>query len=1149
MLRDMNQQINNIMKDSTSIQRVIDNFLADCGKGKTLQGDGFEAAENYFSCTYKELLHDLNSVCALMANQNNKLIAAINMNITLSNYNVMKQQKLREDVISLKHEVEHLSNLMKKGNHFSGGSVWADTDSRYSFYITRNKEQIQALEAQIERMDDLEVQTHGLYGEIKGLIKAIQEGVEKISAGKYFDSKNGMFKVPDLNLGSTRRILDMRVKDEKLNIEALDPVNMATGNYMYRKNFLVTSGVVPLSLEITYNSCDNFKRRFASAGWTHNYKTELTIYKSKIVLNIDSGRQETYIKEGDEYKNEDGDRSRRLTVCTSNDYAYRYINEKHEKYYFDEMGRCLKQITSDRRTIRFEYDDLILKNLSTEFGTGYVFDYDFEEDGTPYATKISDFSGRNINFKYSDISDEFSKTGKTRVLTEIYDEMGKSYSFRYNELCKMYTVTNARGTVNLINEYDGSGRVTRQVFPDGGEITIEYYDIGRNVISTHQNGSQTTYVHDKKFRSTITKTGHGYEEFTYTDSNNRKSFRDRNGNITDYRYDASGNVVWERTPAGDIFETVYSEADKPLKVSINGITILKNEYDENGNIISSNDAVGRITEFQYNKHNLPVKITNPDGTSMTLKYDERGNISEEIDEVGNISKYEYDNLNRVISSTDGNGNSFKFNYNARNEITESIDPLGQKRVFEYNESGKPIRIVDYDGYEELLNYNELNKISKYVDKDGSETEYSYNKMWQIEKTVDPVGAKTIYTYNSEGNLVRTTDATFASITYSYDACGNIVKIRDQEGNVTKYTYDAMNRLIKSTMHDGSTEHYEYDAFGNETKFVDALGGEWISEYDAAGQKIKDIYPDGTETKYEYDLCGNLIEECHLGQSIKYSYDAAKRLAEIIESTGVKTKYSYDANGNIVMISKAGVEKTYEYDCLSRITKELTAGNIIASYEYDGAGNIISITDGLGNKTRYVRSKAGYITSVIDPLGNVTRYRYDKAHRLMNIVQGEGNEADSIDINRLNDIEEVMRLNRHKNSLRVISYGRDILGRVISVTDALGNTERYEYDKRGFVSAKTDMDGNRTEIGRTHFGDISHLAYSDNTRIEYKYDPLRRLKEIKDTLGITRIERDSLGREISITDHKGRNVSYSYDDLGNRTSIRYAHGRDVKYAYN
>lgn len=36
MLRDMNQQINNIMKDSTSIQRVIDNFLADCGKGKTL---------------------------------------------------------------------------------------------------------------------------------------------------------------------------------------------------------------------------------------------------------------------------------------------------------------------------------------------------------------------------------------------------------------------------------------------------------------------------------------------------------------------------------------------------------------------------------------------------------------------------------------------------------------------------------------------------------------------------------------------------------------------------------------------------------------------------------------------------------------------------------------------------------------------------------------------------------------------------------------------------------------------------------------------------------------------------------------------------------------------------------------------------------
>lgn len=34
MLHEMNQQINKLMISSTAIQRAIDNFLEDCGRGK-----------------------------------------------------------------------------------------------------------------------------------------------------------------------------------------------------------------------------------------------------------------------------------------------------------------------------------------------------------------------------------------------------------------------------------------------------------------------------------------------------------------------------------------------------------------------------------------------------------------------------------------------------------------------------------------------------------------------------------------------------------------------------------------------------------------------------------------------------------------------------------------------------------------------------------------------------------------------------------------------------------------------------------------------------------------------------------------------------------------------------------------------------------
>ena len=359
----------------------------------------------------------------------------------------------------------------------------------------------------------------------------------------------------------------------------------------------------------------------------------------------------------------------------------------------------------------------------------------------------------------------------------------------------------------------------------------------------------------------------------------------------------------------------------------------------------------------------------------------------------------------------------------------------------------------------------------------------------------------------------------------------------------------MNRMISVVMADGSAEYYEYDAFGNETKFTEALGGEWINEYDAAGQKIKSINPMGVDTVYTYDLRGNLIEERSAGKSIRYSYDAAGRLTEIIDAAGVATSFSYDNNGNLLSRKVGDVEKSFEYDAMNRVTKEFIAGALTASYTYDAAGNISSVTDGLGNQTKYIRTKGGDIAAVVDPLGNVTRYRYDKAHRLMNIVQGTGTEAEDINFELLEDAEEVQKLNKKHNSIRITSYARDILGRVTSVTDALGNVESYEYDRKGHIKAKTDMDGNRTKITRTHLGDISRITYGDGEDIEYSYNALGQLKAIKDSLGLTKIDRDILGRERSITDHKGRSISYEYDDAGNRTGIRYANGKNVRYIYD
>jgi RHS repeat-associated protein len=193
--------------------------------------------------------------------------------------------------------------------------------------------------------------------------------------------------------------------------------------------------------------------------------------------------------------------------------------------------------------------------------------------------------------------------------------------------------------------------------------------------------------------------------------------------------------------------------------------------------------------------------------------------------------------------------------------------------------------------------------------------------------------------------------------------------------------------------------------------------------------------------------------------------------------------------------------------------------MMRSFGYDKVGNRITVTDALGNTTRYIRSKAGDILTTIDPLGHETHFAYDKCHRLIGIDRGEG---------------------------RVTKYTRDKAGNVITVTDALDNAEKYEYDCHGRIVTKTDMDGNTTSIKRNICGDISLIKYADSTEVEYSYDALRRLKEVKDSLGVMSIERDALGRETKIKDHKGRSVSYIYDKYGNLSGITYPGGKHVAY---
>lgn len=144
MLDEMNTHINELKKNTTSIQRAIDNMLEDCGKGKTLQGKGFEAVEDYFTKTYKKLIHDLNSVCELLIGRNIELMDAILNNIFMeTSMGVTNQSELYKEIAGLKSEIKKLERIMDKDNSLGIGLVLGFASPKCTLFESLYKKQIQ----------------------------------------------------------------------------------------------------------------------------------------------------------------------------------------------------------------------------------------------------------------------------------------------------------------------------------------------------------------------------------------------------------------------------------------------------------------------------------------------------------------------------------------------------------------------------------------------------------------------------------------------------------------------------------------------------------------------------------------------------------------------------------------------------------------------------------------------------------------------------------------------------------------------------------------------------------------------------------------------------------------------------------------------
>ena len=892
-----------------------------------------------------------------------------------------------------------------------------------------------------------------------------------------------------------------------------DPVNLSTGNFIYDHEDMQAGGEIPLSFHRYYNSKDTGTGTMGSC-FLHNYEMEVQKQPDqKAAVRMHDGQFYYFAETDTGYVAENA--AMGLLERTEDGYKLT-CHPGMDAVYFDENGKAARQENTNKRGITFIRDERG-RLAKAETDTGSFLEYAYDSEGM--LKEVTDHAGRKVKLEYDG-----------DMLKTVTTPSGAVYTYSYGDNGRITETVNARNVTAVRNRYDSLFRVTHQEFPDGGTMDFEYDDKNSRVTLTERNGSRITYVHDSRYRNTATLYEDGTrEKYLYNDRNQCICRTDRNGHTVRMSYDSRGNLTQTVDAGKRRINFTYDIYNNLTSLSINGKTRLKNHYDSKGNLTGTTDALGNRTKIKNDVFGRAEKITYADGSSTELSYDRRGNITAVTDGNGNSTSYEYDLLNRVIKTTDANNNGTHFSYDASDRISTVTDALGNVRKYTYNAGGKVTGLTDFDGKTVSFDYNDLGKISAYTDKEGYRAELAYDRMWNVSSIKSPDGGIQRFIYDSDNRLKEHTLPMGGKIRYAYDAAGNLLSETDAAGNTARYAYDEADRLVRMEAADGAVTTFGYDHEGNLVSETDALGHVTEYTYDDLGRRTGVMDAAGAVTGIIYNEAGNVAEIRYPnGSRTMYAYERGGRIKSVLYPDGSGESYAYDAAGNMTdRTTNAGEHWHYSHDALDRIIAITNPAGGVAKFTYDALGRVTKAEDENGNTTCYGYTPNGNLAKVTDALGNETFYQYDAmGHLTQSSCTGVNGEEP-----------------------QDTTYTWDKEGRVLAVTDPLGDVERYTYDPAGRMKAKVDKDGYETSFRYGKDGQVEEICYADGRTVSLTYNAIRQLEEVKDWLGTTRIAVDEAGRVSSVTDPYGKTVGYEWGSMGERTAVIYPDGRKAAYEYN
>jgi len=730
-------------------------------------------------------------------------------------------------------------------------------------------------------------------------------------------------------------------------------------------------------------------------------------------------------------------------------------------------------------------------------------------------------------------------------------------------------------------EFDGGGvgdsRLTSVIDPIGRESTMEYDWRGRLVETTLPDPDATGPLSSPVYTTQFDNLGRVVSQ------------TDPLGNITTYTYDT------------DDRETTITMQDPDHGGPQSSSTIVL-AYDALGLLATQTDALGKVTTYQFDGAGRRISVTLPDpddGGSQTApateyEYDGVGNLRFITDALGNVTEREYDKANRLVEVTspdpDGSGSLAAlvtaYTYTASGLLATVTAPGNRTTTYLYDALGRRTKVTDPD-----------------PDGSGSlaapETEYEYDAVSRLITVIDALDHETAYEYDLFDNLIEITapdpdgsgSLTSPVTTYDFDNAGQLLEMVDSMGRDTDYEYDGLGRRKKIIAPDpdgtGSQTRPEttftYDAVSNVLQQIDPLGNRKVYQYDnlhrtiaekqaggnvpiatvtttTEGASINEVQRVGFRSN-DYPISGGSFTLTYSGQtttSIAWNASATTVQSELealsnigtgdvavtkVSDTSLAQVWQIVFQGALaatnvaqIAIDTSGVYYATLIDVETTTTQGVGANEVQVVTLSDSTGGTFKLSFG-GQTTSAIayNASASTVDSALEALSTVDTVT----------VSGNAGGPYTITFTGAHAGQNVSPLwanysgLTNSDLLAQTLFNYDAAGRMLSLTDPVGNATTWDYDNLGRVIEETnELDKTRT-FKYDAVGNLTERIDRLGRKIVYEYDNVYRNTNEKWYSGSTLVRTLSLAYssagDLATASDPAASYTYTYDSLGRVTN--------------